>query len=125
MNEAERYEKQKIQRDAIRNELKILTSIGEHPNIIKLLGIVTMNRAEFCIITEYCENGSLDNFLDFKYKNEYFVDQVFTYSKSIYHQALDPNTLILVSACCWKTGKAESSFRNSIFYPRRIQDIHK
>jgi serine/threonine protein kinase len=83
----------KSERNAIRNELKILMTIGEHPNVIKLCGAVTTNKSNFCVLTEYCENGSLDRFLKLKFKNGLFIDQVFVGNGNIYYQQLEPSML--------------------------------
>ncbi|KFB41183.1 hypothetical protein ZHAS_00008745 [Anopheles sinensis] len=47
------------------SELKTMVSIGQHLNIVNLLGAVTTNRLKrnIIIIFEYCQHGSLDVFL--------------------------------------------------------------
>lgn len=46
-------------------ELKILIHLGKHLNIVNLLGAVTTNaiKGELLVILEYCEHGSLRQFL--------------------------------------------------------------
>uniref|UniRef100_A0A914WNL6 Protein kinase domain-containing protein n=1 Tax=Plectus sambesii TaxID=2011161 RepID=A0A914WNL6_9BILA len=56
-------------------ETKIMSSIGTHPNVLRLIGAVTKNRDDFCIITEYCEYGSLEKFLTDKEKQEKFINE--------------------------------------------------
>ena len=46
-------------------ELKILIHIGEHMNIVNLLGSCTL-KGELLLILEYCVNGSLLMFLQSK-----------------------------------------------------------
>jgi FMS-like tyrosine kinase 1 len=57
-------------------ELKIMVHIGQHLNIVNLLGAITRNisKRELLVICEYCCHGSLENFLlthrsDFKKQN--------------------------------------------------------
>uniref|UniRef100_A0A914WT89 Protein kinase domain-containing protein n=1 Tax=Plectus sambesii TaxID=2011161 RepID=A0A914WT89_9BILA len=71
----------KHQRKALRNELKIFThlqssSAGGHENVLKLLGAITTIRTDFSLLTEYCENGSMDCFLQEKKKNGDFEDEL-------------------------------------------------
>uniref|UniRef100_A0A914WKZ1 Protein kinase domain-containing protein n=1 Tax=Plectus sambesii TaxID=2011161 RepID=A0A914WKZ1_9BILA len=56
-------------------ETRIMSSIGTHPNVLRLIGAVTKNRDDFCIITEYCEYGSLEKFLTDKEKQEKFINE--------------------------------------------------
>ena len=53
-------------------ELKILIHIGEHMNIVNLLGSCTL-KGELLVILEYCVNGSLLSFL--KSRRDTFVEQ--------------------------------------------------
>ncbi|XP_052280539.1 vascular endothelial growth factor receptor 1-like isoform X1 [Dreissena polymorpha] len=54
------------------SELKILIHIGQHLNILNLLGAVTKNiaRGELYVIVEYCHFGNLRNYI-LKHKDEY------------------------------------------------------
>ncbi|XP_055303679.1 macrophage colony-stimulating factor 1 receptor 1-like [Sitodiplosis mosellana] len=62
---------------ALMSELKILVHLGEHLNVVNLLGAVTKNVAqtgEFMVIVEFCEFGNLENFL--KHNRQYFIDEI-------------------------------------------------
>ncbi|WAQ97904.1 VGFR1-like protein [Mya arenaria] len=54
------------------SELKILIHIGQHVNILNLLGAVTKNiaRGELYVIVEYCHFGNLRNYV-LKHKDEF------------------------------------------------------
>ncbi|XP_045205164.2 vascular endothelial growth factor receptor 1-like isoform X2 [Mercenaria mercenaria] len=54
------------------SELKILIHIGQHLNILNLLGAVTKNiaRGELYVIVEYCHFGNLRNYI-LKHKDEF------------------------------------------------------
>ena len=45
------------------SELKILIHVGEHQNIVNLLGACTTARSKLCIILEFCTHGNLLSFL--------------------------------------------------------------
>lgn len=46
------------------SELKILIHIGEHQNVVNLLGACTTgNVGKLCIILEYCRDGDVSTFL--------------------------------------------------------------
>ncbi|GAB0092135.1 Mitogen-activated protein kinase kinase kinase [Sergentomyia squamirostris] len=57
-------------------EIKVLSQIDSHQNVVKLLGIVVrdISTADFMIIMEYCHFGSLLTFME-KYKNN-FIDEI-------------------------------------------------
>lgn len=61
---------------ALISELKIMVHLGQHLNVVNLLGAVTKNIAqrEVMVIVEYCRFGNLQNFL-VKHRN-YFIDQI-------------------------------------------------
>ena len=48
------------------SELKILIHVGEHTNIVNLLGACTTKGSKLCVILEYCSNGNLLTFLRLK-----------------------------------------------------------
>ncbi|XP_019866136.2 vascular endothelial growth factor receptor 1 isoform X3 [Aethina tumida] len=50
---------------ALATELKIMVHLGQHLNVVNLLGAVTTNvaRRELMVIVEYCRYGNLQNFL--------------------------------------------------------------
>ena len=68
-------------------ELKILIHLGEHKNIVNLLGACTMKGEKLQIILEYCPAGSLQNLLRSKrnifrniwFKKEADMENEFTY----------------------------------------------
>ncbi|XP_061420144.1 mast/stem cell growth factor receptor Kit-like [Lethenteron reissneri] len=51
-----------VEREALRMELKVLCHVGQHPNIVNLLGACT-EREPVLLITEYCCHGDLLTFL--------------------------------------------------------------
>ncbi|GAB5367670.1 hypothetical protein AAMO2058_001250700 [Amorphochlora amoebiformis] len=38
-----------------------ICNMGSHPNILDIIGLVTLHDNEICLISEYCEKGSLEN----------------------------------------------------------------
>ncbi len=68
------------QRRVLRSELKIMTYLqsvsGGHENVLRLVGAITTSRADFCVLTEYCEWGSLDQFLKKKFNNGDFENEI-------------------------------------------------
>ncbi|CAL8100192.1 unnamed protein product [Orchesella dallaii] len=50
---------------ALLKEVKVMMYVGQHPKIVKLEGCCTNNlrEGELLIVTEYCENGSLERYL--------------------------------------------------------------
>lgn len=61
---------------ALVSELKIMIHLGQHLNVVNLLGAVTKNIAkrELMVIVEYCRFGNIQSFL-VKHR-PYFIDQV-------------------------------------------------
>ncbi|KAF7642514.1 hypothetical protein LDENG_00256800, partial [Lucifuga dentata] len=51
-----------VEREALMSELKILSHLGYHDNIVNLLGACTQG-GPMLMITEYCSHGDLLNFL--------------------------------------------------------------
>uniref|UniRef100_A0A914WLY5 Protein kinase domain-containing protein n=1 Tax=Plectus sambesii TaxID=2011161 RepID=A0A914WLY5_9BILA len=81
VNEEESEDILKRQRQALRDELSIFahlqsSSTGGHENVLKLLGAITTIKTDFCLLTEYCECGSMDRFLQEKWKNGDFEDEL-------------------------------------------------
>jgi serine/threonine protein kinase len=48
---------------ALRSELKVMSSLGQHLNVVNLLGAVTKNTDKILVICEFCEHGNLQQFL--------------------------------------------------------------
>uniref|UniRef100_A0A914VWP2 Protein kinase domain-containing protein n=1 Tax=Plectus sambesii TaxID=2011161 RepID=A0A914VWP2_9BILA len=67
-----------MERDSLRDELKIMGHIGNHSNVVRLLGAITTSRDDYCIVTEYCEYGSLDTFLQNKMDLGLFINEIVT-----------------------------------------------
>lgn len=63
------------EREALMSELKILSHLGQHKNIVNLLGACT-HGGPVLVITEYCCHGDLLNFLRSKAEN--FLNFVMT-----------------------------------------------
>ena len=55
-------------------ELKVMSYLGNHPNLVGLIGAITRNikRGEAFLIFEYCPNGNVHKFL--RDHRECFVD---------------------------------------------------
>uniref|UniRef100_A0A914XCQ5 Protein kinase domain-containing protein n=1 Tax=Plectus sambesii TaxID=2011161 RepID=A0A914XCQ5_9BILA len=71
----------KRQRQALRDELSIFahlqsSSTEGHENVLKLLGAITIIKTDFSLLTEYCECGSMDRFLQKKWENGNFEDEL-------------------------------------------------
>ncbi|XP_057706895.1 vascular endothelial growth factor receptor 3 isoform X1 [Corythoichthys intestinalis] len=56
---------------ALMSELKILIHIGNHLNVVNLLGACTKQNGPLMVIVEYCKYGNLSNFL--RAKREFFL----------------------------------------------------
>ncbi|KAM9834873.1 vascular endothelial growth factor receptor 3 isoform X2 [Syngnathus typhle] len=56
---------------ALMSELKILIHIGNHLNVVNLLGACTKANGPLMVIVEYCKYGNLSNFL--RAKREFFL----------------------------------------------------
>ncbi|XP_055376081.1 platelet-derived growth factor receptor alpha isoform X2 [Condylostylus longicornis] len=61
---------------ALASELKIMVHLGQHLNVVNLLGAVTKNifKREMMVIVEYCRYGNIQNFLLKNRKR--FVNQI-------------------------------------------------
>uniref|UniRef100_A0A914WQS9 Uncharacterized protein n=1 Tax=Plectus sambesii TaxID=2011161 RepID=A0A914WQS9_9BILA len=76
MNDDEREEEFCRQREALRDELRIMSFLPEHPNVVKLLGGITTIKNDFCVVIEYCEYGGLDSFLRQQFDDGNFVNEL-------------------------------------------------
>ncbi|CAB1324871.1 unnamed protein product, partial [Coregonus sp. 'balchen'] len=56
---------------ALMSELKILIHIGNHLNVVNLLGACTKPNAPLMVVVEYCKYGNLSNYL--RTKREFFL----------------------------------------------------
>ncbi|XP_063046319.1 vascular endothelial growth factor receptor 3 isoform X2 [Engraulis encrasicolus] len=56
---------------ALMSELKILIHIGNHLNVVNLLGACTKTNGPLMVVVEYCKYGNLSNFL--RAKREFFL----------------------------------------------------
>lgn len=56
---------------ALMSELKILIHIGNHLNVVNLIGACTKQNGPLMVIVEYCKYGNLSNFL--RAKREFFL----------------------------------------------------
>jgi hypothetical protein len=79
-NSIKEKKKIRLQRKLLRDELKIMAhiqdSLGGHANVLRLVGAITTSKEDFCILTEYCEWGSLDHFLRNKYNSDDFENEL-------------------------------------------------
>jgi len=48
-----------------RREIEVMKSVGEHPNIVGIIGHCTKNVNEMMLLTVYCSKGNLLNYLRF------------------------------------------------------------
>lgn len=69
--------------ECISNEIDILTTLGPHLNIVRLLG---SNRDEKLLVMEYCFNGNLKDYIS-RYK-DYFMDEINPDTKELYQEIL-------------------------------------
>jgi serine/threonine protein kinase len=82
--------------EALRIELNILAYIQclnerQHPNIVRLIGTTTDEYNQLYIMTEYCEYGNLECYVQQKYKNRQFIDEiVLKRSKQNSHSSVFP-----------------------------------
>uniref|UniRef100_A0A914VHM1 Protein kinase domain-containing protein n=1 Tax=Plectus sambesii TaxID=2011161 RepID=A0A914VHM1_9BILA len=67
-----------MERDSLRDELKIMAHIGFHSNVVRLIGAITTSKDDFCLVSEYCEYGSLDTFLQNKMDLGLFMNEIVT-----------------------------------------------
>uniref|UniRef100_A0A914X9F2 Protein kinase domain-containing protein n=1 Tax=Plectus sambesii TaxID=2011161 RepID=A0A914X9F2_9BILA len=79
-------------KEVISEEVQIMSKIGYHENVLKLIG--SMKNGDLpCLISEYCPFGSLDKFLSSRKRN--FVDEIVQYSgnkrRTIYKSDMDEN----------------------------------
>uniref|UniRef100_A0A914W9E6 Protein kinase domain-containing protein n=1 Tax=Plectus sambesii TaxID=2011161 RepID=A0A914W9E6_9BILA len=84
LTEEQRAEIYHQQLKSLQCEQNIMSSIGSHPNILKLIGAVTKRPEDFCVVTEYCEYGSLDKFLQGRKDEEKFVNDYIVQSADGY-----------------------------------------
>uniref|UniRef100_A0A4W4F6C2 Vascular endothelial growth factor receptor 3 n=1 Tax=Electrophorus electricus TaxID=8005 RepID=A0A4W4F6C2_ELEEL len=56
---------------ALMSELKILIHIGNHLNVVNLLGACTKTNGPLMVVVEYCKYGNLSNYL--RAKREFFL----------------------------------------------------
>ena len=89
-----------IEINAIRAEIDNLAYLGEHENILKLIGAITNNIRQFCIVTEYCELGSLDKYLNEKKRTNRFMNEIVStqYANDLSSTAPKPTTYKVLSA---------------------------
>ncbi|XP_072315782.1 macrophage colony-stimulating factor 1 receptor 2, partial [Eucyclogobius newberryi] len=73
------------EREALMSELKILSHIGFHHNIVNLLGACTTG-GPMLMITEYCRHGDLLNFLRTRARH-FLCDQEVLYKNTRIHLA--------------------------------------
>ena len=55
-------------------ELKVMSYLGQHPNLVRLIGAITENvkGGEVYLLLEYCSNGNVHSFL--RHNSHIFVD---------------------------------------------------
>lgn len=71
-------EKDNLRKSLLLSELKIMIYIGDHINVVNLVGAVTrlMTSGLLYIVTEFCERGSLDTFLRKHRSANTFFDEI-------------------------------------------------
>jgi serine/threonine protein kinase len=70
-----------LQAESLQRELDMLANIRglherQHPNLLQLIGASTTSDHQLCIVTEYCECGSLGEYLKEKLKNDQFINEI-------------------------------------------------
>src|SRR3989338_5145797 len=93
---------------SIRSELQIMASLGNHPNIIPLIGACTTQFEFIYVVMKYCEKGSLYEYLILKmtkisdeelstilYSSASALD--FLHSKNIVHRDIAARNYLLAS----------------------------
>ncbi|XP_032996180.1 macrophage colony-stimulating factor 1 receptor [Lacerta agilis] len=80
------------EQEALMSELKIMSHLGHHDNIVNLLGACTHGGPVF-VITEYCPYGDLLNFL--RKKAECLIIQDLTFESSLDSMAADYKNMYL------------------------------
>uniref|UniRef100_A0A914UT60 Protein kinase domain-containing protein n=1 Tax=Plectus sambesii TaxID=2011161 RepID=A0A914UT60_9BILA len=78
--------------EAISEEIQIMSRIGYHENVLKLIG--SMKNGDLpCLVSEYCSFGSLDKFLSSR--KDKFVDEIVQYSgkkrRTVYKAEMEGN----------------------------------
>lgn len=98
---------------ALVSELKIMIHLGQHLNVVNLLGAVTKNVAkrELMVIVEYCQFGNLQSFL-VKHR-PFFVDQ-------IVNDKIDPS--IMKNDLRWSNNSAFNTYNR--YEPLPLQWLH-
>ena len=93
---------------SIRSELQIMTSLGNHPNIIPLIGACTTQQDSIYTVLKFCEKGSLYEYLIEK-MTKITNDQLstilqssafaleFLHSKNIVHRDIAARNFLLAS----------------------------
>ncbi|XP_035774080.1 vascular endothelial growth factor receptor 1-like [Anopheles albimanus] len=95
-------------------ELKIMIHLGQHLNVVNLLGAVTKNIAkrELMVILEYCPYGSVQSILQ---KNrEHFIDQINPQTDKIEWQHWTDFLAMRNSANSYTFQKNTDSFHNDV-----------
>jgi serine/threonine protein kinase len=82
---------------SIRKEIEVLTYVGKHEYVLQLIGAVTNNPENIRMVTEFCEFGSLQDFLKDKKLRGLFMDEIV--SKQYENHSTDsaPTTIFIVS----------------------------
>jgi serine/threonine protein kinase len=57
----------------------------EHSNIVHLIGTMTTNEDDIYLMYEYCELGILERYLQEKYQNNKFYDQINRQNSNLIH----------------------------------------
>ncbi len=100
---------------ALVSELKIMIHLGQHLNVVNLLGAVTKNIAkrELMVIVEYCCFGNVQSFL-VKHR-PYFVDQV-------RNDRIDP--MIMKNEMRWSKNSAYNSLNRFVKFSYCNHSLH-
>uniref|UniRef100_A0A914WCF1 Protein kinase domain-containing protein n=1 Tax=Plectus sambesii TaxID=2011161 RepID=A0A914WCF1_9BILA len=107
-----------MERDSLRDELKIMAHIGAHANVVRLIGAVTTSKDDYCLVTEYCEYGSLDTFLQNKMDLGLFMNEIVTEDNAGY--------VIRGRECVYKVVHRDVALRNVLLksdYTLKVADF--
>ncbi|XP_006894149.1 PREDICTED: vascular endothelial growth factor receptor 1 [Elephantulus edwardii] len=75
---------------ALMTELKILTHIGHHLNVVNLLGACTKQGGPLMVIVEYCKYGNLSNYLKSK-RDLFFLNKDAALHMESKNEKLEPD----------------------------------
>jgi serine/threonine protein kinase len=136
LNRQERAKREQLlrrQRKLLRDELNIMAHLqaltGGHENVLKLVGAITTIRADFCVLTEYCEWGSAEHFLRNKFLNGDFENEIIVAeitNEEIWKVNVSLIFIIFINTKgdnCWWAGRLLQQYLTGGSIPRTGRDL--